>query len=200
MREILPSVWTWSVFNEERGMHFNGWYVRRGDEAVVVDPPPADERVWETIRREGKPAAVLLTNRDHRRASDTFRRRLGTPIWIHEADWELLDIRADRTFREGEPLLCGLRAIRVPYSKTPGETALFWEGPPRAWIIGDAVLGKPPGQLSLLPAEKFPQPHRVRDGLRVLLEEDFEALLLGDGEPILENARVVLEAFLRAEG
>lgn len=197
MREILPGIWTWSVFNAEKGMNFNGWYLRKAREAVVIDPPSPSEADLREIQEGGSPVAILLTNKHHTRATSSLRDKFGCPVWVHEADLPLMEIPVERTYRDGDLLPCGLRAITVPDGKTPGETAFLFEGAARTLIVGDAVLGKPPGSLSMLPADKFKDLSRARAGLRILLGQDFEALLLGDGEPILRGGRKALESFLR---
>ena len=45
-------------------------------------------------------------------------------------------------------------------------------------------------------ARKFADPAAAVEGLAVLLDCDFEALLLGDGQSILTEGRQALEAFL----
>lgn len=196
MREILPGIWTWSVYNVEKGMNFNGWYLRRGREAVVIDPPTPTAEDLREIAEQARPAAILLTNKHHTRASAQVRERLECPIWVHESDKPLMEIPVDRTYRDGDRLPCGLTAITVRDGKTPGESAFLLEGEVPTLIVGDAILGKPPGALSMLPPDKFKDAARAREGLRVLLDHDFEALLVGDGEPILEGGRKALERFV----
>ena len=49
------------------------------------------------------------------------------------------------------------------------------------FIVGDALIGKPPGAVSLLPAEKYADITKAREGLRRLLKYNFDSLLVGDG-------------------
>ena len=196
MREIVPGVWTWSVLNEARGMNFNGWYVRKGEEAVIIDPPPPPDELLHAVEKWRRPVAILLTNKHHTRASEEIRRELACPLWVPEDDKPLMEISADRTYRNGDNLPCDLKAITVRDNKTPGESAFLYQGPVRALIVGDAVLGSPAGSLSMLPPEKFKNIDKARAGLSAFLEHDFEALLLGDGEPIVKGGRKTLEAFV----
>jgi glyoxylase-like metal-dependent hydrolase (beta-lactamase superfamily II) len=55
--------------------------------------------------------------------------------------------------------------------------------------LGDAAIGNPPGRLSLLPDRAMDDPAQLRSSLRRLLELDFDAVLVGDGAPILEGGR-----------
>ena len=72
--------------------------------------------------------------------------------------------------------------------KSPGEIALHW--PERnILIVGDAVVGDPPGRCKLLPEKVMDDPARLRASVEALLALEFDALLPGDGEPILHDAR-----------
>ena len=196
MQQIVPGVWTWHVHDAERAIDFNGWYVRAGDEAVVIDPPAASGSVMREIGDLGRPTLVLLTNKHHTRASAVFRETFDCPIHIHEKDAGLMDTPPQGTFQSGDRLPCGLLAVTLQNGKTPGETAFLFRGDVDALIVGDAVIGRPSGALSMLPPEKFTDPKAARDGLSVLLQHPFEALLLGDGQSIREGGRQALEAFL----
>ena len=74
MKEIVPGIWSWSVFNPEKKLNFNGWYVVTEREAVVVDPPTPSSSVLEFIVKTKRPVAVLLTNKHPTRAGEVFRR------------------------------------------------------------------------------------------------------------------------------
>ena len=166
-------------------------------EAAVIDPPTPSAADLEFIRKTKRPVAILLTNKHHTRAAEVLRRNFDSPIWIHESDKTLVEIPIDRTYRNGETLACGLRAITLRDGKTAGETAFLFKGKVPALIVGDAVIGKPEGSISMLPPEKFKDPAKAKEGLRALLKYEFDALLLGDGEPILSNGKSVLSDYLR---
>lgn len=55
--------------------------------------------------------------------------------------------------------------------------------------MGDAVIGNPPGRCGLLPDKVMDDPARLRESVRGLLSVDFDTLLVGDGEPILQDAK-----------
>ena len=84
-----------------------------------------------------------------------------------------------------------LVVISVP-GKSPGEVAFHWPER-RLLIVGDAVIGNPPGRCGLLREAVMDDPLQLRESVRNLLDLDFDTLLVGDGEPILEGAKVKLE-------
>jgi Beta-lactamase/Metallo-beta-lactamase superfamily len=80
--------------------------------------------------------------------------------------------------------------VGVP-GKSPGEVA-FHCPQRRRLVIGDAVIGNPPGTLSLLREKVMDDPAQLRASIRTLAELDFDVLLTGDGVPILRDARARL--------
>ena len=63
-------------------------------------------------------------------------------------------------------------------------------------FIGDALIGRVPGELNLLPPEMFSDINLAVKSLKVLSNYDFDDLLLGDGESIIGNGKKALEKFL----
>jgi len=199
--EILPGIHTWRWWSEEKQLDFNGHAFVRDAKLFVVDPPPFGPGDREALLKLGTPSEILLTNQHHGRASRDLRREFGARIWIHEADAAGLAEPPDLKFRDDQPLPGGVRALRVPDNKTPGECALWVpHGSSGVLILGDALIGRPKGELSLLPAEKYRDLRLARAGVRVLLDLPYEALLVGDGESIPVGGRAALERFLAAAG
>lgn len=195
MKEILPGVFTWSFFSPEKRIEFNGWYVVSPGGPVIVDPPPCGEEILSEIEERGLPRAVILTNKDHVRDSEAFASRFRAPILIHQADAPLVNVRIGGLFNHGDELPGELTAIRVPDAKSQGECALLLRRA-NAIILGDAMIGRPAGQLNLLPPEKFADAARAREGIRVLLDYAFDAVLVGDGSPIPKGGHKAIEEFL----
>jgi hypothetical protein len=65
-------------------------------------------------------------------------------------------------------------------------------------IVGDALIGKVPGKLNMLPPDKYRDPGLAKKGLNKLLDFEFESLLVGDGEPILCEAKEAVKKFLES--
>lgn len=117
------------------------------------------------------------------------------PIRMPSADVNLVEIEVDSTFDDGDALAGFLKAVHVPDNKSPGETALYWQMR-KILILGDALIGKPPGEVSLLPQEKYADIALALKGIHVLVDLDFDALLLSDGQPITEDGKKVVENFI----
>jgi glyoxylase-like metal-dependent hydrolase (beta-lactamase superfamily II) len=188
MHEFLPGVLTWPWFSEPHGYDFNGTLVRHEGGNLCIDPVDPSEEVLDRLAKEGV-ARILITNRNHTRGANVVRERTGASVSIHPADAGYA--RDGGTAIDGE-LAVGQRVgafgvVGVP-GKSPGEIALHDPGL-RLLIVGDAVIGNPPGRLSLLRERMMDDPARLRESVRRLLELDFDALLVGDGAPIRAGGR-----------
>ena len=132
---------------------------------------------------------ILITNRNHVRAANAVRERTGAPVAIHPADAAYAreqGAQIDAELEVGELVGCW-RVVGVP-GKSPGEV-VFHDADRGLLIVGDAVIGNPPGRLSLLPERVMDDPAQLRASLRRLLDLDFDTVLVGDGVAIREGGR-----------
>ena len=199
MHEILDGIYTWPWFSEPHGYNFNGYLICHPTGNLCVDPVEPTVTDLEEIARLGV-SRTLLTNRNHSRAANKVRARTGARTAIHPAD-------APHARKEGAELddelpvgekIGPLTVVRAD-GKSPGEVALHWPER-RILIVGDAVVGDPPGRCKLLPEKVVDDPARLRESVRSLLALDFDILLPGDGAPILQNARARLENLVDSFG
>ena len=188
MHEIIPEIFTWPWFSEPHGYNFNGYLVCHSAGNLCIDPVQPDDNVLAELARKGV-ARILLTNRNHLRAANQVRTRTQARTALHPADaahareqgGELDDeLQIDKRI---EPMV-----VVGVLGKSPGECAFHWPER-RILIVGDAVVGNPPGHLSLLPERVMDDPARLRESIRTLLDLDFDTLLVGDGESILQGAK-----------
>ena len=107
------------------------------------------------IRRQGQLDYIIVTNRDHAREAAAYQARFRCQLHVPEADAPQMDLKPTRTFKDGEFLPGGIWVIHLMDQKSPGESALFIQQGKGVLIVGDALIGKPSGSLSLLPAEKY---------------------------------------------
>jgi glyoxylase-like metal-dependent hydrolase (beta-lactamase superfamily II) len=100
-----------------------------------------------------------------------------------------MDLKPTHTYTDGELLPGGIWVIRLKDQKSPGESALFIQQGKGVLIVGDALIGKPAGSVSLLPVEKYADAAKAKEGLRRLLKYEFDSLLVGDGTAILTGGK-----------
>ena len=192
MRELVSDILTWPWFSEPHGYNFNGHLVRDPGGNICIDPvePTADD--MDALVREGV-AWIILTNRNHSRAANRVRASTGARTVIHADDADHArsqETELDEALEVGGTV--GPLEVVDASGKSPGEVALLWRER-GILIVGDAVIGNPPGQCGLLPERVMDDPARLRSSLRAFLDLDFDTLLVGDGESILRDAKARLE-------
>jgi glyoxylase-like metal-dependent hydrolase (beta-lactamase superfamily II) len=193
MRELLPDVHTWPSFSERFGYDFNGTFVRHADGNLAIDPVEPDEETMAELRREGV-ARIILTNRNHLRDAARLREATGARVAIHPADAAFVrerGVTVDDDLHDGDRV--GPFVVVGAPGKSPGEVALHWPER-RVLVVGDACVGSPPGALGLLPDKVIDDPALLRRSLARLAVLDFDALVVGDGAPILQGGRQALAA------
>jgi glyoxylase-like metal-dependent hydrolase (beta-lactamase superfamily II) len=198
LREILRDIFTWPWYSEPHGYNFNGYFIKHADGNLCIDPVEPTAEDLEELASYGV-ARILLTNRNHSRAANKVRARTRSRTAIHAAD-------APHARKEGAELDDNLNpgdkvgpfvVVGVP-GKSPGEIALHWRER-KILLVGDALVGDPPGRCKLLPDKVVDDPPRLRESVRGLLALDFDTLLVGDGEPIprlaKERVRELVDTF-----
>lgn len=189
---VTEGIWMWSVFSEEKDLDFNGYLVQTGpDTGFIVDPPCAGPAVLDGFASLPKPEIIIITNRDHERAVADFRKHFNIMAYAPDADAKAMEFAPDCTYQDGHMFPGGWQAIHLPGQKSPGESALY-NAERKMLILGDALIGKPFQQLSMLPADKYANKQDAVEGLQRLTGLDVKAVLVCDGDPIFLNADALL--------
>jgi glyoxylase-like metal-dependent hydrolase (beta-lactamase superfamily II) len=196
MNALLPSIWEWSWFSEEKQINFNGHLLAVGEHRILVDPPPMNANDIRFARQGGPVDYIIVTNRDHAREAEELKNEFHCTVMAPELDAKEMSITIDKTFKDGELLPGGIWIVQLAHQKSPGESALFLETGKGILIVGDAVIGHPAGCLRLLPPEKYADIGQAREGLRRLLKYNFNSLIVGDGASIVTEAKPILEQTL----
>jgi glyoxylase-like metal-dependent hydrolase (beta-lactamase superfamily II) len=188
METIATDIRTWPWFSAPHGYNFNGLLITHPQGNICIDPVQASAADLEEIAR-ARPTRVLLTNRNHVRAANLVRERTGARVAIHPADAAYARSQGaviDDELHVGERV-GPLNVVAMP-GKSPGEVAFHW--PERKiLIVGDAMIGNPPGRCGLLREQVMDDPARLRKSVRSLLTIDFDTLLVGDGVSIISGAK-----------
>ncbi len=188
MRDIVSDILTWPWFSEPHGYDFNGHLVRDPGGNVCIDPVEPTEDDLAALVREGV-AWIVLTNRNHSRAANRVRASTGARTIIHADDADHArsqETVLDDALEVGATI--GPLEVVDASGKSPGEVALLWRDR-GILIVGDTIIGNPPGQCGLLPERVMDDPARLRTSVRAFLDLDFDTLLVGDGEAILRDAK-----------
>lgn len=196
MKQLLPGIWQWSWFSDEKQLDFNGLFLMVGEHTMLVDPPPLTADARAVIRRNGPVDYLIVTNRDHVRDAAACQSEFECRLFIPEADAASMELNQAKTYKDGELLPGGIWVIQLKDQKSPGESALFIQQGKGVLIVGDALIGKPAGSVSLLPVEKYVDVVKAKEGLRRLLKYEFDSLLVGDGASILTGGKPAVERLL----
>ncbi len=188
METILGDVLTWSWFSEPHGYNFNSLLVPDPDGNLCIDPVEPNDEVMNELVRRGV-SRILLTNRNHVRAANKVRERTGARCYIHPEDAAYAKAQGaviDGEIHTGERI--GVLEVVGASGKSPGEVALLWPAR-KALIVGDAIIGNPPGKLGLLRERVMDDPARLRRSIQGLLALDFDKILVGDGVSVIGDAK-----------
>ena len=205
MREILPGIFTWGSTYVDRPWDLNGYAITLAGFTVLVDPPEPQEDEWSGFDTIKPVTKIILTNRDHVRGAELFRTSCDAPL-VAGADevTQFAPIAIDEEVREGDLIAGVLRVIHLP-GKSPGEIGLYFDPAHHAVsresggivLLGDAIIGNPPGALGLIPEPKLDDASKLQRSLHKLLDYDFDVLLLCDGQPVLSGGKQKVAEFLK---
>ncbi|MGP6156756.1 MAG: cupin domain-containing protein [Vulcanimicrobiaceae bacterium] len=193
---VVPGVAMWSVWQPERNLYFNSFFIEHAEGNLAVDPLALPGASADLIAQRGGLAWVVVTNRDHERGARELAQRFSAKIAASAADAPLLTGPVERLLQNGERIADG-RVIALEGLKTPGEFALDF-AQRDAVLLGDALWGDPAGSLRLMPDQKLADPARAVLSLRKLWACRREHLLVGDGACIFGGAAAALGACLEA--
>jgi hypothetical protein len=191
MDDIAPGLIDYRAFHRGIGMTVHSHYVV--DPGVLIDPMAAQDPL------PGAPRLAVLTNRHHLRHATRF----GCPIVCHEAglhEFEGTGADVDG-FAWGDELAPGVRALEVGVL-CPEESALHIAVGDGYLAFADAIVRDGDGCLafvgdSLLGDDAAAVRGGLRDVLgRLLVDEDFDGLLLAHGAPTSSGGRAELQAFV----
>jgi hypothetical protein len=203
MKEIAPGVWSWSARHPGIGAEVHSCFLAA--EGLLIDPmePPGGvDRIGEIA----PPAAILLTNRHHYRASGRFREAYGVPVRCHRAGLhEFTKGEVVEPFEFGDRFAGGALAVPIG-ALCPEETAFAVDREGGIVALGDSVVRwEPRGPLGFVPdVHMGEEPDAVKRGLaeslRRLLERPCTTLVLAHGEPITPGGREALLGLLEGKG
>jgi hypothetical protein len=183
-----PDCFSWSTFDEDRNIDFNGTLWVRPEGNVAVDPVEASDHDLRHLARLGGLDAIILTNSDHVREALAFSELTGARIYGPAGERETFPIACEVWLADGDRPMEGLEVLALKGSKTPGELALLLDG--TTLICGDLLRAHSAGSFMMLPPDKLMDQDLAKDSIRRLAAlEHVEAVLLGDGWSVFRNGR-----------
>lgn len=193
MREIAEGIVHWTAVHPGIGQRVSSYLIVPS--RTLIDPM-LPRGGTAAIERYGRPEAIVLTNRHHRREIEELRKAFGCRIAVHEQG---LDEYADgppvEGFAFGDEVAPGITALEVG-TITPEETCLRIDVGEGALSFADGFINYE-GRVGFVPDILLgDDPEGVKRGLRQvarrLLDERFAHLLFAHGDPIVGDGRAAL--------
>lgn len=151
---------------------------------VLIDPLPLDESTQAAMEERGGVSQVIVLTADREAAAQETATRYGATIVT--------------TLGHRERFASGLIAVRLLHQRREEEFALSMPDV-RTIIVGDSLLGTPAGALSMPPDGEYPDVVRAALGLRRILRENAETMLVSQGQSLFANAYETLYRLLYAK-
>ena len=196
LREITKHLYGWSSFQSQWKIDFNSYAIKTPDGVVLIDPLKALPEVLKKLEALGEFQAIYLTNAHHDRDADWFRKQYQIQIYAHETAKSDCDTKIDVLVLDGEKLPGGVRVVHLP-GTSGSEIALHVKLSGGVILVGDAVLRRPEKGIELLPEQYLEDRKQALTSLRKLLELDFKIITFAHGDPVTEDAKKVITAFLQ---
>jgi glyoxylase-like metal-dependent hydrolase (beta-lactamase superfamily II) len=182
---------------------FRAFFVNLNGRTVLVDtgvPETAQELARTVAERQPEMVVITHAHPDHIGGLQLLADELPElTVACHREEAEFswpdtgepaIPVQVDRKLEDDEEVIPGLRVIHVP-GHTPGNIALLVETE-GTLLAGDCVFGVGSHgrtELSAPPTEFSLEPEKANANVRLLLEHDFERVLLSHGEHLLTEAR-----------
>jgi uncharacterized cupin superfamily protein len=140
---------------------------------VLVDALPFDDATYAQLERLGGIERVVALSAGRETAARDIAARYRAQI---------ISVPQHR-----ETIFEGAKAIRLPDQRRDGEFAISIPLQ-QAVVAGGSVVGSPAGALSLPEASEYADARKAELGLRRILRENPETILVAAGEPIFSGA------------
>jgi hypothetical protein len=175
---VARGAWIWRAYDPSIKAELFSTALATSDGVYLIDPIPLAPDAAGELGKLGQIAAIVVTNENHRRASDQFAGQFRVPIYERALKVEeLIGIAID--------------------GAAPGEIAILSESDRGTMVIGDALINFEPYGFALLPAKYCSNRKTMHRSLAQLLDYSFERMLFAHGTPIVSGARQRLEQLLR---
>jgi hypothetical protein len=195
-----PDLFTWSAYQPQHRLDFNGFLWTRPDGNVLVDPLPVGAGDAEHLAELGGVAAIVLTNSAHVRGARELAAAGGARVLGPRGEREGFPMRCDGWLADGDEPFAGLVVRELQGSKTPGELALVLDG--ATALFGDLVRGHAADALVLLPDAKLRDARQAVESVRRVraLHPAIAHVLVGDGWCAFRRGGELLDELLAARG
>ena len=197
--DLGGGLFCWQAYDATSRVDLHASAVAVDERLFFIDPIPLADAALAELTADATPAGIVLTNANHARAAELFRRRFGLPVCIHPEAAAEIGLTADAMLDAGGgPVFGGaFEAVPLP-GAAPGEIALYQPDHGGLLVFGDAVINLPSPGFAVLPDKYCADPKLLRRSLAALLERPFDRMIFAHGDPMMADARKRLTTMLKA--
>jgi glyoxylase-like metal-dependent hydrolase (beta-lactamase superfamily II) len=196
LNEVARSLYGWSSFHPRWKVEFDSYALRTPDGVVFIDPVKPAAVVIKKLEKLGEPLGVFLTNGNHARDADWFRKAFAVQVYAHEKARSDCETKIDVLVLDGEKLPGGLTVVHLP-GASPGEAAYHSRAGGGILFVGDTLMNVGGEGLSFLPEQYCDDSRLARRSARRLLDLEFKTATLAHGAPLTTNAKRQIAVFLK---
>lgn len=160
----------------------------------LIDPVPITDHVLDRLLGNQPLLGILLTNENHERASNQIAQKRTVPIHAHEVTLGRLEVNPTHFFRDGDILKGNLHILHIP-GPSLGESC-FYDPQNQVLVIGDALINLKETNFTFLPDKYCHDPVQAKNGLKRLLNLEFNTIVFAHGPPLTMNAKNQFKALL----
>lgn len=209
LEQVSDRIFRWIEMHGEaqgKAYRWNSYAIHIPEQKALalVDPLAMTEEEAAALEEIYPPTDIILTCEYHLREGEQYRHRWDSRLWANDAERERYSIAIDNWFHDGDLVLETIRCVFIPAGFYP-ETALLVQGDPTVLIIGDLLSGArcdagiPEEQLGIAFPEYIPDLRLIRKSLEKLQSLEFDALCFGHGDPVQQQPKKKLEAFIKSD-
>ncbi len=166
-------------------------------EWILIDPIALAPAARAALGPAHPPAAIVLTNGNHVRAAESWRREFRLPVFAHLDAAADAPVVVDRVLQEGDLVAGNLRVLEMPGAGA-GEIALLRGDAHPLMVVGDLLVNLESHPCQILPAKYCREVKSARASVRRLATERFDALGFAHGDPIRTGAGARVTGLLDA--
>jgi hypothetical protein len=185
-QRVGDRVFFWEAYDPAVKTNLSCCAVQAEEVLVFIDPIPLAREAMEELLEFGTPAAVVVTNGNHLRASEEYRQKFGIPLLAHADAVPELGVQPDRLLAANE-LTPGRLMVHEIAGAAPGEIALHH---PRTGLhFGDALVNVEPYGFAPLPKKYCRDYDAMAQSLVAFGALRFEVITFAHGTPVVSRAQ-----------
>jgi glyoxylase-like metal-dependent hydrolase (beta-lactamase superfamily II) len=195
--QVAPSLLIWQTYDPALKADLFSTAIATRSGSFLVDPIPLTDAALGQLLNADSVNGVIVTNRNHLRASLEFADRFSVPIFAHTETFSGQAFLGTKVGDGGE--ICDELAVIGIEGAAEGEIVLHSTTNGGTLITGDALINFEPYGFTFLPHKYCSNEKQMRRSLRKLLAHKTERMLFAHGPPILSRAGERLQQLLDAD-